>query len=226
MRVLLYCQPGQSVFRHMDYLRENGLTPFHVPCLTTLVEKNAVSTLFHALFVDLATRAKTPDSAKTILRELEEGYPTMTLKCCADGQVVARAANPAKTGATIKAFLHHCTQLEPRSVRSKGRREVHLNVSYTPDNPVKVEMRSFTLNASDGGIFIATPKPLTPGTRLWVSISQLEDISPILAEVRWFRPWGKINEPPGVGVKFLDITPAQKGQLHRMIYSGAFRQVS
>ena len=70
----------------------------------------------------------------------------------------------------------------------------------------------FAGNISDGGLFIATERPLPVGLPIMVrfSIPQFEAPITVTAEVRWVRP-SRPDLPEtagGMGVKFLDL-PAE-----------------
>ncbi len=70
-----------------------------------------------------------------------------------------------------------------------------------------------TANISRGGCFLISFEPLNVGDRVWLTIPELKDNAPIEAEVRWVRLWGEYRFLPGMGVRFIGLTEAQKAEL-------------
>jgi uncharacterized protein (TIGR02266 family) len=79
--------------------------------------------------------------------------------------------------------------------------------------------RDFVDNVSTGGMFIATPKPLEPGTQL-----RLEFLLPgfnypirVKAEVMWNRDKSSVNQRRGMGVKFENLSPNAKDKINTIV---------
>ena len=71
-------------------------------------------------------------------------------------------------------------------------------------------LRTYTANVSSGGLFIKTENPLVPGQQFLVKL-QLPDVPDplrIKCEVVWIRTRenSKPNQPPGMGVRFCEIS--------------------
>jgi type IV pilus assembly protein PilZ len=76
------------------------------------------------------------------------------------------------------------------------------------------------------GIFVRTPRPEPPGTRLNLRFSppggptlELE------GEVIWINPPRDDGDPgrqPGMGIKFVDLTPGQRDQILRLVRTFAY----
>ncbi|MBW1690184.1 MAG: TIGR02266 family protein [Deltaproteobacteria bacterium] len=83
-------------------------------------------------------------------------------------------------------------------------------------------VRSFTGNISKEGLFIRTDNPLKEGERFSLKL-QLPDFSePIKAtcEVAWARAQQEAeNRPPGMGVKFCELSESHKRLLNQYIQS-------
>jgi uncharacterized protein (TIGR02266 family) len=69
----------------------------------------------------------------------------------------------------------------------------------------------FSENVSEGGLFVATHMPLPVGRTLEVEFT-LPDVSRklhVTCVVCWIRPYGEtIDLPAGMGVRFVDLAPA------------------
>ena len=81
--------------------------------------------------------------------------------------------------------------------------------------------RDFVDNISTGGMFIATPKPLKPGTQL-----RLEFLLPgcdypirVKGEVTWSRRLsaGSEGQRRGMGVKFDHLSPSAKDKINNIV---------
>lgn len=76
------------------------------------------------------------------------------------------------------------------------------------------------------GIFVRTPQPKPPGTHLNLSFAppggpplELE------GQVTWInppRPDGNALRQPGMGIQFVDLTPAQREQILRLVRTFAY----
>lgn len=103
--------------------------------------------------------------------------------------------------------------------------EREARIDYVVSVDVEGEDRFFTgfsgevRNISRGGLFIATPTPPPPGTRLVVSFSipGMKDFVTANVEVRWVRPKPSGELAAGVGVRFLDLPPEAEAAVNRFI---------
>ena len=81
----------------------------------------------------------------------------------------------------------------------------------------------YATNLSDGGMFIRTREPKPRGTELSFKV-ELADGQRVLqgiAVVRWTRADGDPNGPPGMGLEFLELDPASRALVDRMLGKGA-----
>ena len=101
--------------------------------------------------------------------------------------------------------------------RQNSRIELGVEVSLESEHNFYT---GFTENISTGGLFIATREMLPIGTRIQMSFS-LAGGAEISAnvEVRWHRleQMGSDGLSPGIGVRFLDLTPEQQGAVNAFI---------
>lgn len=76
-------------------------------------------------------------------------------------------------------------------------------------------MSARTENIGLGGAFVLVESPPPIGTRVIVYLAAATAWEPleITAEVRWVR----LDPPVGMGVRFVDLTPAQLGALHDLL---------
>ena len=90
--------------------------------------------------------------------------------------------------------------------RRDPRVDFDITVDFGTDNRF---FTGFAGNISDGGLFVATDRPLPIGLPIMIrfSIPQFEVPITVTAEVRWVRsPKSDLDETAGgMGVKFLDL---------------------
>ncbi|MEW6670358.1 MAG: TIGR02266 family protein [Thermodesulfobacteriota bacterium] len=84
---------------------------------------------------------------------------------------------------------------------------------------------AFTGNASDGGLLIKTSKPLPKGDKFSLRLQLPNDPEPlnIESEVAWSRTQSDdpVLRPLGMGVKFIQISGADKKRLEQELKKGA-----
>ncbi len=86
---------------------------------------------------------------------------------------------------------------------------------------IEFRIKEFTANLSAGGIFLPTEYMVPPGTvgTLTFRISQWEEPFTVQAEVvRAVRPGDEPDiEEPGLGIRFLELSEADKKKLERLV---------
>jgi type IV pilus assembly protein PilZ len=80
-------------------------------------------------------------------------------------------------------------------------------------------------NISEMGIFVRSVDPLAMGTRLQLSFAPPgHDAFRLIGEVAWINPIRKLgdNPNPGMGVRFIDLTPEDRERLVEVIRTIAY----
>lgn len=81
-------------------------------------------------------------------------------------------------------------------------------------------IRDFTLNLSEGGVFLPTEKRCPPGTRgsLEFRVTQFENPFSLRADVvHVIAPENEFGRPAGMGIRFLDVSADDRRRLHRIV---------
>jgi uncharacterized protein (TIGR02266 family) len=110
---------------------------------------------------------------------------------------------------------------DSRSPPSDNRRiyprfAVDLDVSLSSEHNFYA---GFAENISSAGLFIATHVARPVGEKIDISVN-LPDGHPIQCggEVRWVREYSeRSNVPPGLGIRFLDLQPADAAAIERFL---------
>jgi type IV pilus assembly protein PilZ len=117
---------------------------------------------------------------------------------------------------------------KPENRRQHERIDTVLSVDYGSGDTF---LFSYITNISVMGIFIQTLEPMTPGTRLRLRFSppaepgETESATIELeGEVVWINPFrpGGDNPNPGMGVRFLSLTAAQRERLVELVRTIAY----
>ena len=100
--------------------------------------------------------------------------------------------------------------------RKISRTSTVIQVNY---HTVDSFFRDFTDDISTGGMFIATPKPLKPGTQLSLAflIPGCDYPIHVKAEVAWSRSVPSDGQQRGMGVKFDNLSPSAKDKINTIV---------
>lgn len=108
--------------------------------------------------------------------------------------------------------IEETNQDDKADSRVQPRAEVHVDIDIFSEHNF---WAGFSMNVSEGGVFVATHANVPVGTMLIVHLNLPGEADPLvtLAEVRWSRAYtGQADVPPGLGLQFvaLDAATAQK----------------
>lgn len=108
---------------------------------------------------------------------------------------------------------------EGPGVGDERRRARRAGVTVRIDYATVDEMFSeFTRDINEGGLFIETEKPHQPGTEVAMQF-HLPGSDEVLRTVgRVVRvSSGDVGSPPGMGIEFDELTPADRGKIDRIV---------
>jgi uncharacterized protein (TIGR02266 family) len=102
--------------------------------------------------------------------------------------------------------------------RDDERFQVFLNMEVdTPDGKI----HALSGNVSDGGVFVATPHAVEPGTvvTMHFKIPKSDEMLTLRGEVRWIQEEfnSEQRKVPGFGAKFIDLVSEDRYKLFRYI---------
>jgi uncharacterized protein (TIGR02266 family) len=105
--------------------------------------------------------------------------------------------------------------------RAHFRFPTHLEVRFASGD----ELRSACLeNISEGGIFVATRRPLPAGTplRLWIAVP--DGRVEMAGRVAWVRPNDSSAGPAGMGIRFADLSDEQRDEIAQVVVRMSHRE--
>ena len=217
VRILLVVAPGRS---REAYVHRLGRLPAAWDVVDSIdsLESSLQDTPYNGLLLDVPTMIRASTSQKAKVLALLEYYPVLRLSYrapvgeihgLADGQTVPKTH-------TLEEFVgHDCRRFPARAVRAFRRCRLVFNVLLLdpPSQPLEEGEKTFTVDVSESGCFIATVRPPECGRLLSVVLCDLADPTPIPIEVRWRILWGETMRTPGFGARFRSLTEAQKAEL-------------
>ena len=175
---------------------------------------------YHGLLIEKTVAAHANQDEKALIHDLLGRMP------------VLRVASDEETGG-IRSLLYgssrpvplpdclreYCHPEAAVSARSDMRLPLHLNALIAADlkGLRKAPERTVTLNVSSGGCFLMTTRDWSGKSRLWLELIDLADSEPVEVEICWRIPWGMSLRLPGVGVRFLTVSEAQKKEMEELL---------
>lgn len=186
--------------------------------LTELKEVPAVTcrTPFSGILLDMPIITKASTSDKHLLEDILKAMPSAYLNIApaTDSIKLLIADNHHGTARSLDEFLTICGNFTPRLVRPNDRVPLFLNALVTHLGHPQEPEQTVTLNVSALGCFLFSTNPGNlVGEQVSIRFVGLDDQTPILATIRWVRPWGKYHQMPGIGVTFEQISRDQNRQL-------------
>lgn len=176
--------------------------------------------MFSGILLDMPIITKASVGEKTMLVDILKALPSAYLNIApaTDSIKLLSADNHHGSARSLDEFLTICTGFSPRLVRPNDRVALHLNaLVYHQDNLQEPE-QTVTLNVSSQGCFLfSTRQENRPGQEITIRFIGLEDQTPLIATIRWVRPWGEYHQMPGIGVTFEQISEAQRRQLDELM---------
>lgn len=192
----------------------DGLTGHDVQCLHASCHNELFDTLMNAscngLLLDVPTMVRSNAYEKALMHDLIEVFPVLRLRFDRERGRIGALMYGSQTRTSINEFIDtHCRNFSPRKLRVTSRVDVQRSVLLSSDCNFSKESaeKSVTLNISPEGVFIYSTKVWEKGQQAWVVFPNIEPDEPIRTEVRWSRPWGNDFCMPGVGLKFINISP-------------------
>lgn len=215
IRLILVCKEGPV---RNAYLREATSIGIEVDVVESFSDlmKMMIIRPYQGIMVDLITSVKAPREEKRLAQNVLDVFPLIQLKWDEQTRSIHTISSETASKNTLAHFIaHSCQPFKPRSIRLNARKNIHFNTLLCKSNdmdPSQTE-NSVTINVSKGGCFLWTCQNWSGIDKIWMVFTELADKTPICGEICWRQPWGKSMTFPGLGIRFLQMTPGQKTQL-------------
>lgn len=215
--------------RISQYLDQWGYCFCHYPSLESFFTSLDARKKWSGLFVSLTTKIKMNEKDRLTLLALEEIYPVAITKIqTGTNDVFCFSYNP-DIGNDLSSFIAYCRNEPPRRIRTQQRKRLHLNLLLCPHEQHPSDSfelfngeKTFSVNASSGGLFVATATNFKIGQKVILMIPLLEGASPISGDIRWVKEWNeKSQEIPGVGIMIKKMEDIQQDIFERLLLVAA-----
>ncbi len=176
--------------------------------------------LFHGILLDMPIITKASPGDKALVADILQALPSAYLNIApATDTIKLLPANQLYgTARSLNEFLTACGQFTPRLVRPNDRVPLHLNALVSHQGRDQEPEQTVSLNLSRQGCFLfSTCTENQTGQEISIRFIGMDDPTPIIAIIRWVRPWGSVNQMPGIGVTFERISESQSRQLEELM---------
>lgn len=167
----------------------------------------------NGIVLDVTRVMRATPHEKRVLQDFIESFPVLRVRMPG-----SKGSSDLRALSCVDAFFGcQCKEFEARLVRGNFRLSLNLPllVARQRDPQFQQAVRSCSMDVSEGGMFIMLSENFGSEQWVWLHLLDLPDDTPILAHVRWHRPWGAGLAVPGVGVKFARIKEEQHATLCR-----------
>lgn len=220
IRILLVAAPGENRKAYLGALRS-----FDVECDVAeslhdvVLNHNKIK--YNGFLIDIPTLLRSSASDKAEANLLSDNFPVMRLSHKAgEGVRCIPTGKFSGHGSTLGDFFKDsCRSFTARSLRGTKRTNKVLHVLLNRDinSPQSHMEKSVALNFSAEGCFLYAVSKWKREDTLWITIMELDDKTPIKAQVQWVVPWGVKSQMPGIGVNFLSLSEEQADQIDAII---------
>ncbi|OFZ56215.1 MAG: hypothetical protein A2428_02385 [Bdellovibrionales bacterium RIFOXYC1_FULL_54_43] len=182
------------------------------------LKQNHAKEAFLGFVVDSRAVVSGSPEEKQFFGELEKSFPVLRVTINPLSQKCTGVVH-SSTMSEHDAFrwlFDQCSGAKPKAIRNRRRRPVFLNLTISTglSTSEKEAIRANTADASDEGMFIVSLADKKPGDRVFVTVRDFSDSTPIEGEVRWCLPWGASSHHlPGFGIQITKMSTVQISEL-------------
>ena len=205
MRILVFSREHAGCYQALE--QKGDLSVDLVHSLDQIDSAPYSDRLYSGILIDSPTLLEGQKGDRDLLQDLWDIFPVLLLEVV-DGEL--RPFRRQKFPGTLDEFLAECRAFQARPVRSKDRVEVYLHLELAEAQDMDDPERTATTNVAEKECFAVTGREHACGSTLWVRFAEMEDQTPIRARVCRQASWGQARYLPGVGLKFLELTPSQQ----------------
>ena len=221
-KVLIVVNDLEAGDAYTQVLTRIGVAYDLVPSFHQMAEM-ATQNAYNGLIIDILALIRCSKEEKVIAYDCINIYPVLRVKW--EGKQKKIKLNPLDQGpssdaeSALKLFIEaRCRSFPARLLRRDKRKQIHLNVLFSPDGTFsdRNTTRTFTVSISRGGLFLHTMQSFENGETVWLRFIDFADQTPIAATVRWSLAWGKERSIPGIGLRFEAVSMDQEREIQAL----------
>jgi hypothetical protein len=215
IRLILVCKEGPA---RNAYLREAISLGIDVDAVSSFAEmKNLMlKTPYQGILTDCPTTLKINREEHVISQEILGVFPLMQLTWDSKQNKIRSLHSDTSSSGTMAHFIaYECQPFTPRTIRADSRKCVNLNAEIyrDQDSTSSSVERSVTVNLSKSGCFLCSFTNWSGIEKIQFMFKELEEKTPLEANIIWRQPWGKSMTFPGLGLRFTKISSKQLNEL-------------
>ncbi len=216
VKVILVCKEGAAREAYLNETKKNGVEVDTVSSFGELFQA-MITNPYQGVLIDLITSMKASREEKGMAQEILDVFPLIQLKLDNEtGDIRTISYGSSSGDGSLSDFLDNdCRIFTSRAIRLNARKSINFNVVMSKEEHMNEKLleRTATINASQGGCFLFSSQDWVNTPNVWLIISELQDKSPIQADIRFVASWGKRMVIPGIGISFKQIKPSQLEEL-------------
>lgn len=172
---------------------------------------------FNGLLFDVKAKMGEIRFHKAEVYRLTSRFPTANLQVDIDRQTI-RLFHPGPGGEkSLADFIEkRCCHSPALKILNAPRKELHLPVLLSVGEAKPRARKVVTRDFSPGGCFLVSYQKYQIGRKVRLLFSEFDALGPLTAEVRSVVIWGQDRQLPGIGVRFLELTPEQEEMLNQL----------
>lgn len=220
IKVLLIVQEEESKLKYLDALTECGVQVFTSSSFIDLSEEVCIHK-YSGLFFDLPTKMKAIKKNKAYVYNLAGKFPVSNLQIDNKTERIRCFNFGEKPSSNLLEFIsNQCANFTPQRIRDDPRKDLNIHLLLYKKKSDKRPELSVTKNISAGGCFIFSTRKWEEGTDIWIRFKEIPNRTLMQAQIRTVTKWGESRQIPGIGVKFINLSPTQAEEIARMINTG------
>lgn len=222
VHIIVYAAPGSIRDEYVSRVETEGARCSAVgdsEGLRALLASDEIS----GVLLDIPTVIRTDSAGKSLLRDVAHLYPTARLRFDSKtGEVLALCPGrpPAGIDDPLSGFIAvRCGAFSPRKIRGSHRASCSLNVilSRTPEVLFDEAEKTVITNVSEDGCFVFTKEKWDEGRAAFLRVMEMSDPTPLPAEVFRIVSWGSPLQMPGIGCRFVGVSPERLASLRDLL---------
>jgi hypothetical protein len=212
MKIALVSREGAILDAYKRFFESQDIDLMHMKSISELFQK-LPTTAISGFVVDIQMALKTTESEKRWLQTMEGVFPNVRTNWNPETGFRALYGDSSNSETdNLSVFLEDCRRFKPRTVRKHVRKAINFHVLFRPiAAPEETAERAYTLNISQGGLFVCTCYAPPADCFVWVKLQEVGE-QPFKVLVRLTRAWGSGVYIPGFGGSYddLDVNLAER----------------